>query len=224
MKRDAKDFGQLLAKHHSIPEYIQVILAGGAMVTWFVLLGFDVGSVFVTIPATLGGAYVLYRLAFRIPGLRSSLAVYEQGLESVVQGEARSFAYEELSAIAAKFTHHSVNHTYIGTRGTIEFFVDGRMSPHVHACEFRRGSRSEQLLSLAISRCSEAIERRLLAQLEREGAVRWRDNVSLTPLGLLIADAGGHSRLIDYRQIGDCQMVDNRLQICKAGEGLPFFS
>lgn len=224
MKRDARDLGSLLASHHSIPEYIQVILAGGAMVTWLVLLGFDVGSVFVTIPATLGGAYVLYRLAFRIPALRSSLAVYEHGLESVVQGQARAFAYEDLSAIAAKFTDHLVNHQYIGTRAKIEFFIDGRLTPYVHSCEFRRGNRGEQLLSLAISRCSEAIERQLLAQLEREGAVRWRDNVALTPEGLLIADAGGSSRLIGYRQIGDCQMVDNKLQICKAGEGLPFFS
>ena len=60
---------------------------------------------------------MLYRLAFRIPALRSSLAVYERGLESVVQGQARSFAYDELSAIAAKFTDHLVNHQYIGTRG-----------------------------------------------------------------------------------------------------------
>ena len=98
------------------------------------------------------------------------------------------------------------------------------MSPYVHSCEFRHGSRGEGVVALAISQCSEAIERRLLAQLERDGAVRWRDNVALTPDGLLIDDGGGNSRLIDYRQIGDCKMVDNRLQICKAGEGLPFFS
>ena len=224
MKRDARDLGQLLASKHSIPEYIQVILAGGAMVTWLVLLGLGVGSVFVTIPASLGGALVLYLLAFRIPALRTSLMVYEHGLQSVVQGQNRSFAYDELSAIAAKFTDHLVNHNYIGTRATIEFFIDGRMSPHVHPCEFRHGSRGEQVVELALSRCCDAIERRLLAQLERDGAVRWRDNVSLTPEGLLIDDGGGHSRLIDYRQIGDWKMADNRLQICKAGEGLPFFS
>jgi hypothetical protein len=220
----ARDFGQLLASHHSIPEYIQVILAGGAMVAWLVLLGFDVGSVFVTIPATLGGSLVLYFLAFRVPALRSSLAVYEHGLESVVQGKTRSFAYDELSAIAAKFTDHRVNHQYIGTRAMLEFFVDGRMSPYVHSCEFRRAGRGERVVALAISQCSQAIERRLLIQLERDGAVRWRDNVALTPDGLLIDDGGGHSRLIGYRQIGDCKMVDNRLQICKAGDGLPFFS
>jgi hypothetical protein len=224
MKRDARDLGQLLATKHSIPEYIQAILAAGAMVTWLVLLALDVGSVLVTIPASLGGALVLYLLAFRVPALRTSLRVYEHGLESVVQGRARSFAYSDLSAIAAKTTDHLVNHQYIGTRATLEFFIDGRMSPHVHSCEFRHGSRGEQVVALALSLCSEAIERRLLAQLEREGAVRWRDNVSLTPVGLLIADAGGNSRLIDYRQIGDCRMSDNRLQICKAGEGLPFFS
>jgi hypothetical protein len=224
MKRDPKDLGQLLATKNSIPEYIQVILAAGAMVTWLVLLALDVGSVLVTIPASLGGALALYLLAFRIPALRTSLSVFEHGLESVVQGHARSFAYDDLSAIAAKFTDHLVNHQYIGTRATIEFFIDGRMSPHVHSCEFRHGSRGEGVVGLALSRCSEAIERRLLAQLEREGAVRWRDNVSLTPDGLLIDDGGGHSRLIDYRQIGDCKMADNKLQICKAGEGLPFFS
>ena len=73
-QKPAKDLGQLLATKNSIPEYIQVILAGGAMVTWLVLLAFDVGSVFVTIPATLGGA-----LRAVPPGVSHSGAAVEPG-------------------------------------------------------------------------------------------------------------------------------------------------
>ena len=169
-------------------------------------------------------------MAFRIPALRTSLVVYEHGLESVVHGKSAAFAYDQLSALSARFTDHLVNHQYIGTRARIELFVEGRMSPYVHECEFRRGNHGEQVVTLAIDKCCDAIERKLLVQLERDGALRWRDDVALTPDGLLLAErnavipsAGCASRLIPYEQIGGWKVAEGELQIFKNGDGLPFF-
>jgi len=223
MTRDTRNLGQFLASTNSIPEYIQVAISGGALVSFLALWGLDVASIFVLLPATFGGSLALYLIAFRIPALRSSLRVCEHGLETVVQGKSASFAYDELSAIAARFTDHLVNHQYIGTLARIEFFVDERLMPHVHECEFRHGNHGERVVALAIAGCSQAIERRLLAELEREGAIRWRDNVSLTAEGLLLADPGGASRLIPYRQIDAWKVVDNQLRIWKTDDALPFF-
>jgi hypothetical protein len=156
--------------------------------------------------------------------------VYEHGLESVFHGKSAAFAYDQLSAISTRFTDHLVNHQYIGTRARIELFVEGRLSPYVHECEFRRGSYGERVVSLAISKCCDAIEHKLLAQLESEGALRWREDVALTPEGLLLAEksgvtpsAGCAARLIPYGQIGGWKVADGQLQIFKTGDGLPFF-
>jgi hypothetical protein len=65
------------------------------------------------------------------------------------------------------------------------------------------------------------VERRLLAELERHGAIRWRDNVSLTDEGIQLADSASTSRLIPYRQISDWKIDDNELKIWKDGAALP---
>jgi hypothetical protein len=223
MTRGARDLGQLLASTNSIPESLQIALTGGAILSFMALWGLDVASVFVLIPATLGGSLALYFIAFRIPALHSLLRVHEHGLESVVHGKSASFAYDELGTISARFTDHFVNNQYIGTKAKLEFFRDDRLTPHIHECEFRHGNHGERVVALAIAGCSQAIERRLLAELEREGAIRWRDNVSLTAEGLLLADPGGAERLIPYGQIGGWKVVDGQLRIWKTGDALPFF-
>ncbi len=223
MTKGARDLGQLLASANSIPEYIQIALAGGAVAAFLVLGGLDVAPSWVLLSATVGGSLALYLLALRIPALRSSLRVHEYGLESVVQGKAAAFTYDELTVVTARFTDYQMKHQYIGTRARIEFFLEGRMTPYVHECEFRRGNRSERVIALAIAQCSEAIERRLLAQLEREGTIRWRDNVSLTAEGLLLTDSPSSSRLIPYGQIDAWKVSDNQLKIWKTDAALPFF-
>jgi hypothetical protein len=222
MTKGARDLGRFLGNTNSVPESLQITLAGGAMVLFLVLLWLDVASVFVLIPGTVIGSLALYFIAFRIPALRISLVVYEHGLESVVHGQSRSFAYDELSAISARFTDHLVNRQYIGTRARIELFVDGRASSHVHECEFRRGYHGERVVVLAIERCSREVERKLLAQLERDGTLHWRDDVALTPDGLLLVEESA-SRLIPYDQIGGWKVDEGELQIFKNGNGLPFF-
>jgi hypothetical protein len=156
-----------------------------------------------------------------IPAFRSSLTIYEDGLETVVQGKTTAFRYDQLTSLSVKYTHHKLNHQYIGTKANLEFFVDGRLLPHKIECEFRSGNRTEQLLALATEKCSQAIQIRLLGELERTGAVRWRDNVSLTAEGILLKDSASASRLIPFREIVDWKIADNDLKIWKANDALP---
>jgi hypothetical protein len=222
MNRDPRNLGQLVATTSSIPEYIQVIIAGGAIVSFLILWLLEVAPPSVLLVGALGGAMLRYFLAFRIPVLRTSLRVYEHGLEWVVQGKSVSVAYDKLEAIAAQFTDKQVNGQYIGTLVTLRFYVDGRLSPYVYECDFFRGHRSERVVNLAVARCSEVLQRRLLAQLERDGLLCWRDNVALSAEGLLLADSRGTLRLTPYGQIECWKMVDNQLQIWKTADRLPF--
>lgn len=213
--------GQKLGHTRSIPQSIQVAICLGALVLFVAAWQLDLASVPVLIAGTLGAVMALLAAAHCTPALRSSLTIYEDGLETMVQGTRRAFAYDELTCLAARFTHHLLNHQYVGTRVRIEFSVDGRFQPYVYECEFRRGKPGEQLIGLAIDKCSQAIQRRLLAELEHQGAVRWRDNVSLTAEGLLLTDSASASRLIHYRDIADWKIVDNDLKIWKSGDALP---
>src|SRR4030095_10868566 len=173
----------------------------------------DAAHFFVLIPATCVGVALLYAAAHFVPALRSSLRVFEHGLELEVQGKSTAFRFDELNCLEAQFTDHKWKYNYIGTSARLEFGVDGRILPCVYRCDFRRGTTSERWVMLALHRCSQALERRLLAELERQGAIRWRDNVALTDEGLRLADSAGTTRLIAYRQIGDWKIEDNELKI-----------
>jgi len=221
MTSKSRDFGQQLGTTSSIPEYIQVSIGIGSLVLFMTLWMLNVASVIVLVAGTCGLAVALYLIARRIPTLRSSLTIYEHGLEMVVQGTPSAFRFDQINSIAAKYTHHKVNHQYIGTRARIEFFVDGRFSPYIYNGEFRRDKRRDQLLPLAIEKCCQVIQHRLLVELEREGVVAWRDNISLTADGIMLADSKSASRLIPYRDIVDWKIVDNDLKIWKAGDALP---
>jgi len=221
MSDKSRDFGQQLGSTSSIPEYIQAAIGIGALVLFMTLWMLNVASVIVLAPGTCGLAVALYLVARRIPALRSSLTIYEHGLEMIIQGTPSAFRFDQINSIAAKYTHHKLNHQYIGTRARIEFFVDGRFSPYIYDGEFRRDKRRDQLLPLAIEKCSQAIQHRLLVELEREGAVAWRDNASLTPDGIMLTDSMNNFRLIPFNQISEWKIVDNDLKIWKAGEALP---
>jgi hypothetical protein len=222
MTHEKLNLGQQLGRTRSIPEYIQVAISFGAMAAWLILLGLGVAPFFVVFVGAMIGAVGVYIAMFYIPALRSTLTIYERGLELVVQGKTSAFAYDQLTCLEAKFKHHELNHNYIGTLATLSFSVEGRYSPYTYECEFRQGLRSEQMVLLAIDLCSQAIQRRLLADLEREGVVRWRDNVVLTPEGLLLIDSADDSRLVPYRQIGAFKVADNQLRIWKTDAALPF--
>jgi hypothetical protein len=159
-------------------------------------------------------------------GARSTLAVYENGLEITVHGKSIAFCYDQLTAITAKYTHHKMNHQYIGTKARLECLIEGRFSPCVYEGDFRRGTHAESVLAAAIAACCQAIERRLLAELERAGAVHWRDNVWLTADGIQLKDRAGDankSRLISYREIGEWKIADNQLKVWRTSDGLPCF-
>jgi hypothetical protein len=221
MTHNTRDFGQQLGSTVSIPPYIQAASVFGPLVLFATLWTLNVAPVLVLIGGTCGLAFALCMIARRIPALCSSLTIYENGLEMVVQGKPSAFAYDQLNCLAAKYTHHKVNHNYIGTRARIEFFVDGRFTPYIYDGEFRRDKRGDLLIPLAIEKCSQAIQHRLLAELEQKGVVAWRDNVSLTVDGIMLTDSESTARLIPYRNIVDWKIVDNDLKIWKAGDALP---
>jgi hypothetical protein len=215
------NLGQKLGGTRSIPEHIQAIICIGGLAGFGILWLLDAASVFVLIVGTMVVIAGLYALAHFIPALRSSLRIYELGLETMVQGKINAFRFDELNCLEAKFTDHKWKYNYIGTSAKIEFSVDGRILPCIYKCDFRRGTTSEKWVMLALHQCSQAIERRLLAELERHGAIRWRDNVSLTDEGIQLADSASTSRLIPYRQISDWKIDDNELKIWKDGAALP---
>ena len=223
MPKTKRDLGQFLADTNCIPESLQIALAGGAIVSFLALWLLDVAPLVVLLPGTFALVTAIYFVCHRIPALRTSLRVYEHGLESIVRGDHASFAYDELSGITARLTDHLVNRQYIGTKARLEFLIADRLSPYVHECEFRRGLHGERVVALAINRCSEAIESQLLAQLERDGKLPWWGNVSLTPDGLLLTEPGGPARLVPYDQIGAWKIEDNQLKLWKGNDALPFF-
>src|SRR5262245_22147446 len=214
-------FGQKLGHLRTVPESIQYALGGSAVVLFVILWQLDIVSVRMAQAATVVITVAIFGIMHCVPALRSSLTIYEHGLETVVQGKSLAFAYDQLDSVAAKFTDHKLNHQCVGIRARIEFFVDGQLSPYVHQCDFRRGSHKERLISLAIDKCSQAIQRRLLAELDREGFVRWRNNIALCADGLLIVDSASDLRLIPFQEIVEWKIADNTLKIWRAKEALP---
>lgn len=206
----------------SVPESIQAAIVGGSLLFFLAALSLHLAPVSILIAGTLAGSVALFVTARCIPSLHSSLAVHEHGLEVVVHGESTVFTYDEVSCIAAKLTHHLLNHQYVGTRVRLEFSIDGRFRPCVYDGEFRRNGWKERLVMAAMERCSRAIQERLLAELESNGALRWRDNVSLTPEGIVLTDSDTASRIIPYAEISDWKIDDNDLKIWKADDALPF--
>jgi hypothetical protein len=181
----------------------------------------DVANIFVLIFGIFIAIGVLYALAHCIPAFRSTLRVYEHGLEMIVQGKQVALRYDQLTSLAVRLTHHKVKQQYVGTQIRLELLADGRFSPHVYVGDYRQGSRSERLIGVAVELCCQAIQRRLLAELERAGSVRWQSGVQLTADGIELVDAPGISRLIPYREIGAWKIDDNHLKIWKDGDGLP---
>ena len=223
MASETLNLGEKLGGYRSIPERIQAVLCLGGL-GMFVALWFlgNAANFFVLIPVTIAAIAALYAAFHFLPALRSSLRIFEQGIELEIQGKSRSFRFAELTSLEAKFTDHHYKHAYIGTAAKLEFYVEGRHLPYTYECDFRRGGRGEKWVMLALQLCSQAIEQRLLVELEQKGSIRWRDNVSLTDEGILITDPGGASRLVAYLAISDWKVVDNDLKIWKADDALPW--
>ena len=221
MTGETLQLGEKLGGTRSIPEYIQVSICVGVLAVFGLLWTLDAVNYFVLIFGMFIAVGALYALAYCIPAFRSTLRVYEHGLEMIVQGKEVALRYDQLTSIAVRLTHHKVKQQYVGTQIRLELIADGRFSPHVYEGDYRQGSRSERLIDVAVERCCQAIQRRLLAELERAGAVRWRDGVSLTADGIQLQDAPAISRLIPYREIGAWKIDDNHLKIWKEGDGLP---
>lgn len=221
MKTVTPSLGEKLGQIRSIPELMQAVICMAAMGGFFALWHLNAAPVMVLIAGALGAAIALYAAAHYLPVLCSSLTIYEGGLEMNVRGTPSIISNDALTCLAAEFTHHYWKHQYTGSRARLQFFVDGRMKPHTYHCDYRRGHRSERTVMLAIEQCNQAIQRRLLADLERSGAIPLRGNVSLTAEGIKFADSFSSSRLIPYRELSAWKVVENDLKIWKGDDALP---
>lgn len=214
--------GQNLGQQKSVPGYVQLSISVVALVIFAALWQLHWVSIPVLMAGTLGGTVGVFFIAPRIPALSTSLTIYENGLETMVHGTFNAFAYDKLSRMATpQLTDRFVNGQYARTNAQFQFFVDGRLKPYVYEFEFRYGDSTAKLFELLTDKCSQAIQRRLLAELEREGAVHWRDNASLTAEGIRLTDSVSASRLIPYHDIVDWKINCNDLKIWKSGDALP---
>jgi hypothetical protein len=189
MTGETSQLGEKLGGTRSVPEYIQVSICLGAMAVFGLLWKLDVVNIVVLILGTFISIVALYALAYCLPVFRSTLRVYEHGLEMIVQGKEVALCYDQLTSIAVRLTHHKVKQQYVGTQIRLELIADGRFSPHVYVGDYHQGSRSERLIGVAVELCCQAIQRRLLAELERAGSVRWQAGVLLTADGIELQDA-----------------------------------
>src|SRR5262245_1309248 len=221
MTRETLNLGQRLGGKRSVPDYIQLGICVVALLLFAALWQLHVVSIPTLMFSTLAGTVAVFVGAHYIPALCSTITIYEHGLETTVRGKSAVFGYDKINCMTAELTHRLINGEYARTMAKLEFFVDGRLSPYKYECDFRRGEHGEALFALVLENCSQAIQRRLLAELERQGAVRWRDNISLTPDGILLADATNASRLIPYRELAEWKLHCNDLKIWKVGDALP---
>src|SRR5262245_34602690 len=106
MSNATLSLGQKLGGTRSIPEYIQAIICLGGLAEFGALWLLDAASVFVLIIETVVVVAGLYAGAHFVPALRSSLRVFEHGLELVVQGESTAFRFDELNCLEVRFTDH----------------------------------------------------------------------------------------------------------------------
>jgi hypothetical protein len=213
--------GQRLGHQKSLPESIQLAIGVVALVIFAALWQLHWMSIPVLMAGTLGCTIAVFLSAHRIPALCISLTIYEHGLETMVHGTFNTFTYDKVNSMAAKLTDRLINGEYARTKAHFEFFVDGRLKPYIYEFEFRYGDSRAKLFEQLSEKCRQAIQRRLLAELEREGAVHWRDNASLTAEGIRLTDSVSASRLISYHDIVDWKINCNDLKIWKSGDALP---
>lgn len=151
-----------------------------------------------------------------------SLQVFDRGLELRQNGKTAVFAYEEVTSIAAKHTHHHLNNAYVATKAELTFRTEDRFSDLTYQCDYRRNDSKEPLIQMALERCSEAVQLRLLTKLNSDGEVPWTDNIYLTQDGLKIVDSVAAPRIIPFGDIEELKMKDNQLNIWKRGDAMPF--
>src|SRR5687768_9964830 len=157
MTDETRGLGRELGHTKSIPEYVHFVICIGSAVLFGAMWQAELAHLPFLIAGAVLGMVELYILAYRIPALHSSLTIYENGLKMVVQGKSTVFAYDQLNRLEANFTHKKLNDQSWGTKVRIEFFLDERSQPFIYATEFRRNNSGEQLVALALEKCSQAI-------------------------------------------------------------------
>ncbi|HEX5103208.1 MAG TPA: hypothetical protein VFV87_05325 [Pirellulaceae bacterium] len=213
--------GQKLGRVRSIPELIQAVICLAAVGGFIVLWRQDAAPVLVLAVGAIGAAVALCGAAYCLPVICSSLTIYEGGLELNVGGKTTVIPFEALQRLETEFTDQRWKGQYVGTRARLQFFVDGRTRPHNYTCDYRHGQRKERTAMLAIDKCHEAIQMRLLAELEQKGALPWRGNVSLTAEGIKLTDSPISSRLVPFREISAWKLVEDNFKIWKGDDALP---
>ncbi|MCA9213281.1 MAG: hypothetical protein KDB27_09465 [Planctomycetales bacterium] len=221
-KKDCSQYGQLLGELRSAPQNVQKVICAIACVPFvFMWMSGMLGSV-AMVACTVGSLLIGHFVSRRLPMLCSTAQVYESGLKLNVRGKESAFDYDSLTCISSKHTHHFMRQNYIGTIFEWQFDIDGKFKPVSYQGEFHMEKDTARLVSLAEQKVSEGIEKRLLAQLKKDGELEWRPGVLMTHNGLKLVDGPNiKPREILFVEIEQWEIKDNELKVFRTGEALP---
>ena len=214
-------YGQQLGLLRSISETKQLGIIALSVLLWGGLWQFHVIEGFVFVFGCVATMLGLYSIALRFG---DSLQVFEQGLKLQSNSRAIAFAYDEITSISAKRTDHYMKHTYIATKAELKFELQDRFTEFRFECDYRRNGAKERLVYLALEKCSEAVQVRLVEKLNAQGEILWTENVYLPKSGLKIVDPSGVTRVIPFAEIEEQKMDDNQLKIWKRNDAMPFLT
>ena len=177
------DFGPLLGELKSTSERVQVIICLAGLVPFGTLWFLGIASTPVLFVGMFGTIVIGHLVSLRLPFLRSHAHVHENGMELNIRGKEYAFEYNSLTCISSKHIEHVTKYGYVGTRFEWSFEIDGSFQHIFYEGECHRAKQTAETVALAEKKCSEGVERRLLAELKQQGELEWRKNVFLTPTG-----------------------------------------
>ncbi len=217
------DHGAELGRLNSVSEKLQLGLCGCSLIVWVSLWWLTELPVLLLIFGSSGLAALAYVLLLKMPIFRTSLRVFENGIEFISPRQQVKGAYVDVSSMKCKEVHHHQNGVYVASKFEIELEMQNPYRLIKYQCDFRMRGAKEKVINALVFNCSEGIQGWLCEKLEQEGELHWNENTYLTLDGLKLDDPlFDNSRTVRFDEIGNCTFNDNELKFFRNGEGLPF--
>lgn len=215
--------GEKIGQLRSTSETMQMGILFGAIALWGLLWSvglFGPILALVGLFLTIVGFYSLALL------MGSKLEVFEEGFSISDDGKPFPIGYEELKSIAVKTGEHRINGVHVGSRAEFTFERERGRPWFRYECDYRPGDAKEKLFGELIRRCSEAIQTKLLDEMNERGMVRLTDEASMSSQGFLLQRPGADAPLVvPFAEIEDVQIRDNELRLCTRDDAdRPFYT